>query len=112
VVKAESQLEQEAAFEHSARNSWVANSAKQDCVVLLEALHVSIVESLAGGVVAASAKVVLGGYKVHTGTAGCQLKRLKRNVGYLWANAISTNNGELVFTSQLERSCKLYLVQL
>jgi hypothetical protein len=106
VVKAESQLEKEASLKYPAWNRWVTYCAKQNGVVLLEAFHVGIGEGFTGGVVATRTQVVLGGYKVNTGSTGCQLKRFKRNCGYLWANAVSANNGELVFTSQSKRSCE------
>jgi hypothetical protein len=69
--------------------------------VLFERSHVSIGQSLAGRVIAASAKVKLGGLEGHTGTSSDSVDGLEGNVGNLRANAVATDYCDFVFTSHV-----------
>ena len=98
MVKGEAQLEQQLTLENARGDSRVTDGTEQDCVMFGEGCQVGIREGFARGQVTTSTKVEIGGLEVDARTGGHLVDRLEGNSGYLRANAVSADDGDLVFT--------------
>ena len=98
MIKGEAKFQQQLTFQNARWNPRVANGTQKNGVVFLKRFKVGIGNGFAGFQIAASAQIKLGGLELNTRTRSHLANCLHGNSGYLRADSVAADNGNLVFT--------------